>query len=275
MDPRTPVIVGVGQLNRRPTADELPGASEPVEMMAEVARLAAADAGGGHALLARATGLWVMQVTEWYYRDAAGALATALGIAAPDRLVSGLGGNSVQRLCTEAADAIQRGEHDAVILCGAEAAHTAALARKVGFALPWTSDTPTAAGSPPAPRHRAEDAAGLRSVREYFPLFDNAIRRRSGATISEHTARIGRMWSNYSVVAASNPYAWSPRARTADEITTVTSDNRIICFPYSKVMNAYARVDQAAAVIVCSAGLARSLRVREGLLVAHLRGRGR
>src|SRR5579862_4874276 len=164
MDSRAPVIVGIGQLNRRPTADELPGASEPVEMMAEAARLAAADAGAGLALLARATGLWVMQVTEWHYRDAAGALATVLGTTAPDLLVSGLGGNSVQRLCTQAAESIQRGEHDAVILCGAEAAHTVALARKVGFALPWTSDPPTAAASPPAPRHPAEDAAGLRSV---------------------------------------------------------------------------------------------------------------
>ena len=271
-DPRTPVIVGVGQLNRRPTAQELPGASEPLEMMAEVARLAAADAGTGHALLARATGLWVLQVTEWYYRDAADALATALGIAARDRLVSGLGGNSAQRLCTEAADAIQRGEHDAVILCGAEAAHTAALARKLGFTLPWTSDSPAGAGSPPAPRHPAEDAAGLRSVREYFPLLDNAIRRRSGATISEHTARIGRMWSNYSAIAASNPYAWSRRAWSADEITTVDSANRMICFPYTKVMNAYARVDQAAAVIVCSVGLARALGVREDRWVFPLAG---
>ena len=63
----------------------------------------------------------------------------------------------MQRLLTEAADAIQRGEHDAVALCGAEAAHSVALARKAGFALPWTPDTPTAEDAPPSPRHPAED----------------------------------------------------------------------------------------------------------------------
>ena len=132
-DPLTPVIVGVGQLNRRPTEAELADASEPVAMMAEVVRRACADSGAGDRLLGLVTGLWVMRVTEWHYEDAAGALATTLGIAPADRRVSGLGGNSVQRLCNEAADAIQRGEHDAVILCGAEAAHTISLARKVGY----------------------------------------------------------------------------------------------------------------------------------------------
>ncbi|MFA5883912.1 MAG: acetyl-CoA acetyltransferase [Acidimicrobiia bacterium] len=272
IDPRTPVIVGVGQLNRRPGEAELPDATEPVAMMAEVVRAAAADAGVGDTLLSRMTGVRVMRVTEWHYADAAGLLASTLGIAPPDREVSGLGGNSVQRLLTEAADAIQRGEHDAVVLCGAEAAHSVALARKVGFALPWMPDTPTADDAPPSPRHPAEDAAGLRSVREFFPLLDNAIRGRTGATIPEHTARIGRMWSNYSLVAAANPYAWSPRVRTPDEITTVTADNRMICFPYTKVMNAYARVDQAAAVIVCSVEVARALGIGEDRWVFPLAG---
>ena len=272
IDPRTPVIVGVGQLNRRPTEAELGDATEPVAMMAEAVRIAAADAGPGHPLLTRLTGLRVMRVTEWHYADAAGLLATTLGIAPPDRAVSGLGGSSVQRLLSEAADAIQRGEHDAVVLCGAEAAHTVALARKTGFVLPWTPDTPTAEDAPPSPRHPAEDAVGLRSVRELFPLLDNAIRRRRGATIAEHSARIGRMWSGYSLVAASNPYAWSPRVRTPDEITTVTADNRMICFPYTKVMNAYARVDQAAALIVCSVEVARSLGIAEDRWVFPLAG---
>jgi len=272
MDPRTPLIVGVGQLNRRPTEAELPDAADPVGMMAEVVRLAAADAGAGDALLARATGLRVMRVTEWHYPDAAGALTTRLGIAPADRRVSGLGGDSAQRLCSEAADAIQRGEHDVVIVCGAEAAHTIALARKVGFTLPWTPDTPTADDWPPSPRHPAEDVIGLRSVREFFPVLDNAIRRRTGATISAHTDRIARMWSNYSSVAAANPYAWSPRVRTPDEIATVTADNRMICFPYTKVMNAYARVDQAAAVIICSAAVARALGVGEDRWVFPLAG---
>jgi acetyl-CoA C-acetyltransferase len=261
IDPRSPVIVGVAQSNRRPTEAELETASEPVDMMAEVVRAAAIDAGPGAALLARASALRVLRVTEWHYADAAALLAARLGITPADCTVSGLGGNSPQRLLTQLCGLIRAGQHDVVILCGAEAAHSVALAQRTGAVLPWTPDTPTDLDVAVPPRHPTEDAVGLRSVREYFPLLDNAVRARTGATVAEHTARIGRMWSNYSRVAAVNPFAWSPRVRDPDEITTVTDDNRMICFPYTKLMNAYARVDQAAAVILCSAATARALHI--------------
>ncbi|MEY2418595.1 MAG: hypothetical protein QOG90_1275, partial [Actinomycetota bacterium] len=45
LDPRTPVVVGVGQLTRRPTVDDLDGISDPVGMMAEAARRAGEDSG--------------------------------------------------------------------------------------------------------------------------------------------------------------------------------------------------------------------------------------
>jgi acetyl-CoA C-acetyltransferase len=271
-DPRTPVIVGVAQLNRRPTEAELESAAEPVDMIAEVVRNAAADAGAGDALLARTSALRVLRVTEWHYEDVSALLASRLGIAPAECSVSGLGGNSPQRLLTELAARIQHGECDVAILCGAEAAHTVALARRAGVTLPWTPDTPTNLDVAASPRHPAETAIGLRSVREYFPLLDNAVRARTNATLDEHTARIGRMWSNYSRVAAENPYAWSPRVREPDEITTVTDDNRMICFPYTKVMNAYARVDQAAAVILCAASTARELVIPEDRWVLPLAG---
>ena len=272
IDGRTPVIVGVAQLNRRPTEAELDTVTEPVDMMVEVVRNAANDAGAGDALLARASALRVLRVTEWHYEDAAALLASRLGITPVDCAVSGLGGNSPQRLVTELASLIQAGERDVAILCGAEAAHTVALAQRAGATLPWRPDAPTELDVAASPRHPAETALGLRSVREYFPLLDNAVRARTGAAIDEHTARIGRMWSNYSRIAAANPYAWSPRVREPDEITTVTDDNRMICFPYTKVMNAYARVDQAAAVILCSAATARDLGIPDARWVLPLAG---
>lgn len=272
IDPRTPVIVGVAQSNRRPTEAELDGASEPVDMMADVVRAAADDAGVGRALLDRLTGLRAVRVTTWHYEDTAGLVMARLGISPGDASTSPLGGSSPQRLLNEAADAIRLGAHDAVVVCGAEASHTVTLAQRHGFTLPWTPDTPTGEDKPTHPQHPAEEAVGLRSVREYFPLMDNAIRSRNGTTAAEHSARIGRMWSNYSAVAAENPFAWSPRHRSPSEITTVTDDNRMISFPYTKVMNAYARVDQAAAVIVCSLELARALGIADDRYVFPLAG---
>ena len=69
------------------------------------------------------------------------------------------------------------------------------------------------------------------------------------------------MWARFSAVAARNPYAWSRDAKTAVEIRTAGSDNRIIGLPYTKMMNSNNDVDMAAALLVCSAETATRLGV--------------
>src|SRR5262245_37723924 len=101
-------------------------------MMVDVVRAAAADAGPGDALTGRPSALRVLRVTEWHYEHAAALLASRLGITPADCAVSGLGGNSPQLLLTELAEQIQRGDRDVAVLCGAEAAHTVALAQRTG-----------------------------------------------------------------------------------------------------------------------------------------------
>ena len=49
-----------------------------------------------------------------------------------------------------------------------------------------------------------------------------------------------------------NPYAWRRDAYTAAEITTPTPDNRMVGFPYTKRMVSNPDVDMAAGCIVCS-----------------------
>ena len=41
-----------------------------------------------------------------------------------------------------------------------------------------------------------------------------------GESIDEHQAKIARLWSGFSAVAAQNPYAWSPEFRTPEEIAS-------------------------------------------------------
>ncbi|MCW2995484.1 MAG: hypothetical protein JWQ18_2979, partial [Conexibacter sp.] len=50
LDPRSPVLVGLGEVTRRPGDG---GSTEPAALMAEAVRAAVADAGAGDALLAR------------------------------------------------------------------------------------------------------------------------------------------------------------------------------------------------------------------------------
>src|SRR5690606_8344519 len=66
-DPRTPVIVGVGQWSNRVDRGEDP--VEPVDMMAEALRRAAADSGAGQAVLAAFDAVRVVRSLSHRYRD--------------------------------------------------------------------------------------------------------------------------------------------------------------------------------------------------------------
>ena len=52
----------------------------------------------------------------------------------------------------------------------------------------------------------------------------------------------------------------------AEELATPTSDNRLISDPYTKRMNAFPFVDQAAALVVCSLEVAQAAGVDEGAI---------
>jgi acetyl-CoA C-acetyltransferase len=71
------------------------------------------------------------------------------------------------------------------------------------------------------------------------------------------------LFAPFTKVAAANPHSAAPVERTAEELATVTDRNRIVAEPYPRMTVARDQVNQAAAVIVASAGLARELGVPE------------
>jgi len=87
---------------------------------------------------------------------------------------------------------------------------------------------------------------------QIYPMFETALRAQAGRTIAEHQAHISELWSRFSQVAAKNPYAWSQKSYTAEEIRTPTPNNRMIGFPYTKFMNSNNDVDMSAALLLCS-----------------------
>lgn len=269
IDPRTPVIVGVAQSVRRPPeagelgAAEVAARPEPIEMMAEVLRLAQADSGASADLLARAQSIRVVSLLSHAYLNPGLLLAERLGASPGETVLSTTGGNSPQSLVNDAAAAIAAGALDIVLITGAEAVYTRMLARRTGADLAWTNQDPAT----PRPRSFGTDrpgqspeeaTAGLMLPVQFYPLFENALRHAAGESIEEHQDKIAALWSRFSEVAATNPYAWSPQARSAAEIATVAPDNRMVGFPYTKYMNANIQTDQAAALILCSAEAAES-----------------
>jgi acetyl-CoA C-acetyltransferase len=105
----------------------------------------------------------------------------------------------------------------------------------------------------------AEQARGLQMPVQFYPMFETALRAAAGEEVATHRARVAKLWAGFAAVAADNPYAWVRSAPSAETIATAGPTNRMIGLPYPKMMNSNNDVDQAAAVIMCSAGKAESL----------------
>jgi acetyl-CoA C-acetyltransferase len=182
LDPRTPVLVGVGQVVRR---DPDPAsASEPLDLMLEAARRAADDAGGG--LLSRLDSIRVVGVLSWRYVNPGLAMGERLRVTPRQTVLTSTGGNSPQLLVNETALAIQRGDVGVALLTGAEVMATRQRARRRPdkLWLDWpVQDVGTAApelmGDERAGTNDAEMARSLALPTQIYPVFENSVRAAS------------------------------------------------------------------------------------------------
>ena len=108
-----------------------------------------------------------------------------------------------------------------------------------------------------------EQAAGMTLPPFVYPIFDNALRAHFGRSLPEHMEVVGRLMARFTDVAAANPHAWFPTARTAEELVTPSPTNRMVSFPYTKYLNAILNTDQCAALVLTSVEVARDLGIPE------------
>ena len=256
---RRAVLVGAGQYRRNPKLDGPFEPWEPAAMMAEAIGRAIADTASlgstGAPIEASATLLACVDPMAWGYVDVCVTVAGLAGItSAPEGFTVPPGGNSPGELLNTLANRIVAGDAEVAILAGSECIYGRRRATKEGLALDWTPfegrrdflKGQRSLTTPVEARH------GLTGPIHCYPLYENALRAKSGRTIAEHQAFLGTFMARNAAVAAKNPYAWFPIAYTADQISTPTADNRWVCFPYPKRMNAIMEVDLSAAVIVMS-----------------------
>ena len=274
IDPRTPVIIGVGQLNHR--VDQGADPLEPVDLMAEAVRRAVADTGATGVVDAVDT-IRVVALISWRYRDPGALVAERIGATGARTAVSTMGGNSPQALVNRTALDIAAGRADVVVITGAEAWRTRRAARAAGGEPPWTvqdESVPPAEviGADLAMSHPAEVARGITMPVQVYPMFDIALRAAAGRSPAEHLERISSLWSRFSEVASRNPHAWIRDARTPEEIRTPGPTNRMIGYPYPKLMNSNESVEQSAALILTSVERARALGVPTDRWVFPLAG---
>jgi acetyl-CoA C-acetyltransferase len=270
-DPRGTCIIGVARHTWHPGQVDL--APEPLDMWEQVARAAADDA-GVPAALGEVESIDVVYSQSWQYDDPVFRLAERLGASPRRGRYSGIGGSVPHVLATQVGRDIAAGDLDLALIAGAEALSTVRRLKKAGERPQW-SYRPTE--KRPFPMDMEFDPSEIsHAVFEAyltFALFENARRAHLGRGLAAHQAAIGAVMARMTEVAARSPYAWFPVLHSAEEVATATADNRMVAYPYTKLMTSIMDVDMAAALLLASAEKADALGVPEGQRV-YLRGWG-
>jgi acetyl-CoA C-acetyltransferase len=269
-DDRIPVIVGVGEIVDRPK--DIAAGLEPLTLLEQALNRADADCGGR--LLGAIDSLDVVNFLSWRYRDPELQLAKRLGITPTHSYYGPVGGESPIRYIHEAAQRIARGECSVAAVCGAEAQSTATKAERAGLSLPWTPfahDVEEPKRGAAFQKPLAVKLGVFRPVTVY-PFYDAASAAHWGQTPRQAMAESGELWSRYSEAASHNPNAWLKRHVSAEEITTPSPDNRLIAWPYTKLMVANPTVNMGGAVLLTSLAKARAAGIPQDRLVYPIGG---
>ncbi len=260
LDPRTPVLIGQGQVLQH--EDNVSIALGPIDLMAAAVRQAIFDT--SITGLNSVDEIHVARSLTCREANPGAAIARMAGVSVTTSTLTSHGGNTPQWLVNHTARRIFAGEIDSALLVGGEAMRTRNRAKKLGVELAWLNpqhhDEPAAATNPEFQmNHDAETALRIMLPIEIYPMFETALRARDGRSIEQHQQHISELWARFSKVATTNEFAWDRTPHSAEEIRTPTPDNRMIASPYTKLMNANNNVDMACALLICSAQHAEAL----------------
>ncbi|MGE0217869.1 acetyl-CoA acetyltransferase [Mycolicibacterium sp.] len=275
VDPRTPILVGVGQFTER--IDDPAGyrGMSAVELAVEAARAALADTGADPAAVAAA----IDTVFGLRQFEISGPVPATLGKSNnyprsvmrrvggdPARVVlEPVGGQGPQKLVTEAGATIAAGGADVVMIMGSEPGSTAKFFADRDDKPDFTEHIE---GQLEDRGHQIYSYVdeytvqhGLTGAPVQYGLLDNARRARLGISVLEYRRQMAELFAPMSEVAAANPFSSSPVRRTVTEIETVTDENRMISDPYPRLLVARDTVNQGAAAMLMSIEAARRIGV--------------
>ena len=281
IDGRMPVLVGCGDVTDLQTPAE--AGRSPYELIAQAARTALQDTGAPGIDAAIDTVAMIRSFADTSPRFATKlgtstnpprSVARRLGLNAGRYVYSYSGGNMPQYLLNRFAEEIAGGRLRAALLCGGEALRTQHGLERAGAAPGlWAEEpggTPELIGDPRRGWNDHEDLHRMRAAIVMYPLFENALRGARRRTIDAHQQAIGALMARFAAVARDNPLATRREGYSAAQLVTVDERNRWIGYPYPRLMNANAFIDQAAAVVMTSVATARELGIpRERWVFLH------
>lgn len=249
---RRPVIVGIAQSSQKLEDPRL--ALSPLDLMEKSIRAAAEDAGAPH--LVDAIDAIAVPRGVWRYGDPGRLLAERLGVPGARSIFGALSGHIVQVLVDRACREIEAGRMDVVALAGGESENSRRRLERRGEKPAWND---AIAGTPDEKigrfdyvRMHEEERAGLVNATTMFGLCETALRRTLGETPAAHRDRIARLQAGMSRIASRHPEAWIREPVDAARIREPGPGNRMVNYPYTKLMTSNISVDQSAAFIVCS-----------------------
>ena len=225
------------------------------------ALVVAADDAGSSSLIGRLDQVRVTQGT-WGYSDPARWVADAVGANQARSYLVDVGILQTA-VMGDAAAAIASGSADVIAVVGGEAKYRGLRASITGIEAPDTDQGGAEPDDFVTPHgmiiSRAEIDTGLVMATHHYAMIENARRFADGHTIEEHRDEVAGLWARFAQVAAANPDAWFQDGLDSAAIATPENGNRMLAWPYTKWHNSQWNVDQAAALIFCSADTARAL----------------
>lgn len=263
MHSSNPVLIGQGQHVSKPR--EIDNPPEPIDLIAEAAKNAREDS-GVEEIFREVDYIGVVDIWSWRYRNPVGRLAKKIGVNPGEKKYTELGGEAPQKLINETAEKIAEGEVELALLSGGEALAIKREAMKRGIDLSWPpidEEPDSLAEKVEKSMKDVEMSHGLYQPTFVYPLFENALRANYGRDPEKHIEHLGGLCEEFSAKAAENPYAWFREKKSAEEIVTISSSNKMVSYPYRKFMTAMPNVNQSAALLLASEGKADELDIPE------------
>ncbi|MGC6475199.1 MAG: enoyl-CoA hydratase-related protein [Parvibaculales bacterium] len=270
-----PVIVGIGEI-MKPVPKDLAQAEAPVAFMAQAAQRALENTNTSSTNLKKiSTAIDTVAVVRTFSDSGAPlkspfgdpenyprAVAKRLGIKPQHAIYAASGGQAPQQLVNEFASKITQGQHEVVLLVGAEALANQKALLKAGQGADWHE--------PSTDPFEDRDAGIAETLDEgqflnefinipaIYTAMENARRRRLGLNRAAYRSECAALFEQFAKVAATHPCAMFPTALSAQEIETITPENNAITDLYSRAMTAKDGVNLGAAVLMMSAAAAQS-----------------
>ena len=263
--PNTPVIVGIGFHQEK--SEDPTKCAEPYQLMVRAVRRAAEDAGSA-ALLEQIESISVAQ-GGWEYHNPGKLIGDALSCSSARSILADLGVLQLS-LLSELCRAIASGAQHVGVVTGGEAKFRVLRGTLTGQPV---VDTEQPENTPPPDIRLTssdpwcsdlEGRRGLSSPVEFFAIIESALRYRRGVDVERHRDEMAALYSRFSDVAAANPHAWRRESVSADAIRNASPKNTMLAFPYTKRHSTQWNVNQAVAIIVCSAARAAQLGLKDG-----------